>query len=266
MGREAESKRRCARPVVALSLLVLVQLVAAPALAHPKIDEAATRLETAEFESALRLLAEAEAGSDLSREDALRLLELRALVHLALKERERAAQALRLLAVLSPEHRFPEQTSPDLIAEFERVRQSAPDAPELSIDRALRPDGIALHANIAGDELGIAQGVRLWTRVGARPWRSTLAFETVVLAAPGERVEYRAVAHGLGGAPVLMTEASSVLIPKGKDEPVARGTSPWLYAGVIGGVVAAVGVTALVLLGGDAAQGTRVAPPMVVAP
>ena len=55
------------------------------ARAHPKVDEAGTKLESAEFESAGRLLAEAEAASDLGREDALQLLQLRALLHLALK-------------------------------------------------------------------------------------------------------------------------------------------------------------------------------------
>jgi hypothetical protein len=246
---------------------VCAELVARPALAHPKIEAARARLETAEFETALRLLAVAEAGSDLSRDEALRLLELRALVHLALKDREEAQAALRVLAVLAPDHAFAPQTSPDLIAQWKVVRASAPPAPQLAVEHTLRPDGVNLHAAVNGDELGIVRGVRFWTRVGTQPWRSTLAFDTAVLATPGARVEYRAVALGIGGAPLLETDVQALTIPAAQDDRNAAAVSPWLYAGVIGGAVAALSVGALLLLSGDdQSDSTRVSPPMLVQP
>jgi hypothetical protein len=247
---------------------VCVHVASATAYAHPKVDEARQRLEAAEFDAALRLLAEAEAGSELTREDALRLLELRALVHLALNEDEAAVETLRVLAVLSPEHALPPQTSPDLVAALKRARESAPAAPRLVVERALLPDGVRVSAAVEDDQLGVARSLRLWTRIAGQPWRSTLATETLVAAAPGQRVEYRADALGIGGAPVLSSEPGSLLVPAGRERVAAEGvggTSPWLYAGVLGGALAVGGAVAMiVLLGQSDGSSTQLSPPMVV--
>jgi len=244
---------------------VCVHVVNLTAYAHPKVDEAQARLEAAEFDAALRLLAEAETGSELTREDALHLLELRALVHLALNEDEDAVAALRMIAVLAPEYTLPPQTSPDLVAAFERARKSAPVAPRLVVERALSPDGVRVSASVQDDALGVARNMRLWTRIDGQPWRSTLATETLVLAAPGQRVEYRADALGIGGAPVLSSDTGSMLVPAGRDQPrAAAGASPWLYAGVLGGALAVGGAVAMIVLLGQSSDSTRLSPPMVV--
>jgi hypothetical protein len=251
----------------ALLAALCVHVVSATAYAHPKVDEARARLEAAEFDAALRLLAEAEAGSELTRDDALRLLELRALVHLALNEDEAAVEALRVLAVLSPDHTLLPQTSPDLVAAFERARESAPAAPRLVVERALSPDGVRVSAAVEQDELGVARSLRLWTRIAGQPWRSTLSNETLVLAAPGQRVEYRADALGIGGAPVLSSEPGSLLVPAGREPAGAAdegGTSPWLYAGVLGGALAVGGAVAMIVLLGQSGDSTQLSPPMVV--
>lgn len=253
--------------MVALVVAVCVHVAAAPASAHPKIDEAQARIEAAEFDGALRLLAEAETGTELSREEALRLLELRALVHLALNEDDAAVAALRLLAVLAPEHAFAPSTSPDLLAAFKRARAGAPSPPALVVERELRPDGVRVSARVEDDVLGVARSVRLWTRAGSHAWRSTLANETIVFAAPGQRVEYRADALGIGGAPVLTTEAESLLVPAAPaTDRAASGASPWLYAGVIGGALAIAGTVTAILLLGDSGEGTRLSPPTVAMP
>jgi hypothetical protein len=248
---------------------VCVHVTAAAAHAHPKIDEAQRRIEAAEFDGALRLLAEAETGTELTREEALRLLELRALVHLALNEDDEAVEALRVLAVLSPEHTFGPQTSPDLVAAFERARASAPPPPVLSVQHEFLPDGVRVSAAVQDDVLGVARSVRLWTRAGDQPWRSTLATDTIVYAASKQRVEFRADALGIGGAPVLLREAESVLMPERDEQRAAAarpGASPWLYAGVIGGALAIAGTVTAILLLGEGGDDTRLLPPRVVEP
>lgn len=237
------------------------------ALAHPKVDEAGKRLEAAEFDSAGRLLAEAEAGSDLTRDDALRLLELRALLQLALKQRDDAMAALQQLAVLSPEHQFPRHTSPDLLKAFAAARATAPAPPSLTVERELASDGVRLHARVGGDTLGLLRGVRLWTRIGSRPWRSALASDMLVPAAPGEQVTYRAEALGFGGAPLYATDAARFSLPNAepRSSDDRTGTSPWLYGGVIGGALAVAGAVIVVaLLSSSDSDSTQVSPPTVV--
>ena len=237
------------------------------ARAHPKVDEASARLESAEFESAGRLLAEAEAATDLEREDALRLLELRALLHLALKQREVAFEALQRLAVLSPEHAFPPHSSPDLIAAFARAREAAPERPRLTVSHELAADGVRVRARVDGDTLGLVRGVRLWTRVSGHAWRSALANEWLVPAAPAERVDYWAEGLGIGGAPLYRSIEGRVRVPEALTAESSSGNA-WLYAGVIAGALAIAGaLTAIaVVASGSGDETTRLAPPMVVQP
>lgn len=236
-------------------------VAAAPAHAHPKIDEARARIEAAEFEAALRLLAEAEADTGLTRDDAANLLELRALVHLALHDKPRAELTLRQLAVFAPDHTFAASTTPDLIAAFEKARATAPPPPEVVLESASRPDGVRLSARVSGDELGLTRGVRLWTRIGDGTWRSTLADETVIAAPNGTMLQCRAVAESIGGAPLAQSAVQSIIVTQD------AGTSSehtWLYAGVIGGVALVAGtVLAVVLLNRDS-SGTRPSPPELV--
>jgi hypothetical protein len=238
--------------------------------AHPKVDEAGRRLESAEFESAGRLLAEAEAASDLGREDALRLLELRALLHLALKEREDAFAALRRLAVLEPEHAFPPHSSPDLLAAFARARDAAPPPPTLRVQHELAAEGVRVSARVEGDTLGLVRGVRLWSRVAGHPWRSALANEWLVPAPTDERVSYWAEGLGIGGAPLYRSIEGRVRIPEAlgadRDDEESGSSSAWLYGGVIAGAIAIAGaLTAIAVVaagGGD--DTTQLSPPMVV--
>jgi hypothetical protein len=246
--------------------LALCLCAASIALAHPKIDEARTRVEAAEFDAALRLLAEAAAGTDLMREDALSLLELRALVYLALRDGEHAQETLRMLAALAPERVFAPGTSPDLVHAFARVKQDSPPPPRVSLEPTLAADGVHLRGRVEGDPLHLVRALRLWTRAGDAPFRSTLADETILLAPPGQRVQYRAVAEGIGGAPVAATELESLQLPKQRDErAAATGTSPWLYAGLITGALAIAGtVVAALALSGGASDQTQPSAPRVV--
>jgi hypothetical protein len=252
--------RRTQSLVLAGVVAVWVGVTQGHAFAHPQIDEARARIEAAEFEAALRLLAEAEAGTELSRRDAADLLELRALVYLALHDRTHALRALQMLLVMEPDHHFAAATTPDLIAAFEAARTSGTAAPELVLEQAVRPDGVRFSARVQGDTLGMVRAVRLWTRVGDGAWRSTLADETVIAASPGQSLQYRAVAEGIGGAPVRQTEVRTLVVP----EAAAESHRTWLYAGVIAGALAVGGViTAVVLLGRSSSETQPSAPQLV---
>ena len=250
------------RAVAVVSALLLA-LSAARAQAHPKIDAARARIEAAEFDAALRLLAEAEAGIDLSREDALTLLELRALVHLALRESDAAAEALRMLAALEPRRAFAPGTSPDLVHAFARVRAQAPPSPRVALEFTVGPDGVHVRARVEGDPLRLTRGVRLFTRVGDGPERSALADETIASAAPGQRVEMRAIAEGLGGAPIAASETASVVVPEAR---AASAPSPWLYAGIAASALALAGTALAIALASGSAERTQPLAPKVVTP
>lgn len=238
------------------------------ARAHPKVDEAFARLESAEFESAGRLLAEAEAATDLERDDALRLLELRALLHLALKQREAAFESLQRLAVLSPEHEFPPHSSPDLLAAFARARAAAPGRPQLSVSHELAADGVRVRARVDGDTLGLVRGVRLWARVAGHAWRSALAHEWLVPAAPEQRVDYWAEGLGIGGAPLYRSGEGRVRVPEAAVAAESSSGSVWLYGGVIAGALAIAGaLTAIAIVASDGGdETTQILPPVVVRP
>jgi hypothetical protein len=236
------------------------------ALAHPAIEQARARLEAAEFERALALLDKAEKSTELGRQDALRLLELRALGLLALNDERRAQRALLELCALDPEHAFAPGTSPDLLAAFEKARARMPPAPRLVLERSAQPDGVALQVHVLGDELGLVRAVVLSTRIGNGPWRQA-GHERVQLAVPpGQRVQYRASALGLGGSELASAPEQSWVRPEPAPERVRAGTvSPWLYVGLAAGAVVLAGAaTALVVANTGDADRTQPSNPHVV--
>jgi hypothetical protein len=237
----------------------------AVAHAHPLIERAEKRLEAAEFERALSLLEQAEKDPALARADALRLLELRALGQLALGDQRAAQRALVELAALDPEHAFPPGTSPDLLAAFSKARASVPPAPRLMVEREVQPDGVKVEVHVIGDELGLVRRVTLWTRVGDEAWRSRPGPSVQLAAAPGQRVQYRASAEGLGGSELASTEPETWLRATPERKPIAASRFPWLYVGIVAGAVVIAGTTtALLLSGGDGSQRTQPSAPHVV--
>lgn len=230
----------------------------------PLIARAQARLEAAEFERALALLEQAESGPQLSRADALRLLELRALGLLALNDERRAQRALIELAALDPEHRFAPGTSPDLLAAFERARTRVPPAPRVVIERSVRPGGVALQAHVLGDELGLVRTITLWTKVGDAAWQSSATERTELAAQPGQSVQYRATAQGLGGSELAATPEETWLHPT-PERKRSAAASPWLYIGIAAGAVVIAGVTAaLVVSSSSDADTTQPSAPHVV--
>jgi hypothetical protein len=229
-------------------------LVAAGAHAHPVIDQARSRLEAAEFERALALLDKAEQSPKLGPQDALRLLELRALGLLALNDERKAQRTLLELCALDPQHAFAPGTSPDLLAAFEKARARLPPPPRMVIERSTQPDGIALHVHVLGDELGLVRKVELFVRVSDGPWQRTRGERVQLSAAPGQRVDYRASALGLGGGELAATPEQSWTRPAPAPAPAPAaerertGSSPWLYIGLAAGTLLLAGATAAVVV------------------
>ena len=243
-------------------------LHAATAHAHPLIDQARARLEAAEFERALALLDKAEESGELGRADALRLLELRALGLLALNDERRAQRVLIELCALDPEHAFTPGTSPDLLAAFERARTRVPPAPRLLVERRDQPDGVALEVHVIGDELGLVRRVVLSTRTADGPWRAFDGDHVQLALAPGQQVQFRASARGLGGTELASAPEQSWRRPEPAPvrEPLrASKLSPWVYVGIAAGVLVVAGTTTAVVLSntGDADR-TQPSPPRVV--
>lgn len=241
-------------------------LHAAAAHAHPVIDQARARLEAAEFERALQLLDKAEESGELGRADALRMLELRALGLLALNDERLAQRTLLELCALDPDHVFTPGTSPDLLAAFAKARERRPPPPRLILERRDQPDGVALEVHVIGDELGIVRRVVLSTRTGDGPWRSSDGEHVLVALAPGQRVQYRASARGLGGIELASLPEQSWQRP---EPPPTRARasplSPWLYVGIAAGVLVLAGTTTAVIVANSSdADRTQPSPPRVV--
>ena len=250
-----------------LVVLLLSWAIAHGAVAQADglIERAEKRLEAAEFERALALLEQAQSDPALTRADALRLLELRALGQLALGDERAAQRALVALAALDPEHAFAPGTSPDLLAAFAKARARVPPPPRLVIERKVQPDGVSLELHVIGDELDLVRTVTLWTRIGDQAWRATQGSLAQLPVAPGQRVQYRASAQGLGGSELASTTEETWLRAAPEPKRTAAGNSPWLYLGIVAGAVLLAGTTTVVLLAGnDDSSRTQPSAPHVV--
>src|SRR5690606_37653739 len=84
-----------------------------------------------EHERGLELLEQAEAGTDLSRDDLADLLLLRAMIHRALRQMDLAEVDLFRLAALDPERELGREVHPSLRRLFATVKQRVPGAVRL---------------------------------------------------------------------------------------------------------------------------------------
>ncbi|MEM9195071.1 MAG: hypothetical protein AAGF12_38220, partial [Myxococcota bacterium] len=210
------------------------------AAAHPLVDSANERYGEADFRGALALLASVEDGAALSREDLGDLLELRALVHLALSDRSAMEADLRRLRALFPDHRFRSAVPPSVRRSFAQV-PSEPFALLLQVER----QGGQVRAEVAVEndpELMASFDLRCEAADrGERTGERALVLEVD----PSQRVECVATALGIGGAvlserreevagaavPVLLPEAEADADPIDLSDPQDpdedNAGSPW---------------------------------------
>ncbi|MEM9188235.1 MAG: hypothetical protein AAGF12_03625 [Myxococcota bacterium] len=236
-------------------------LWAGEALAQSPLDEGYRLLDEGDFEEALSELERAEAGP-LTRDDFIRLLEGRAIGHLALRNLEGFEAALSDLASVDPRHEFSEHLPPDLATGFARVRDRSPGELRLEIDVEAIAEQVVLVARILHAP-SFTVGYRLHARNDGE-WRSA---ENAELRLPdrGLSVEYYGTLLGPGGA-VLHRLGSAdepetfLRRPETSSAPEESSEFPWLVVVGIGAAVlvaVGVGVTIALLSSGGGTQPRR---------
>jgi hypothetical protein len=183
--------------------------VPSSARAHPVIDEAKAAYHQAEFEVAIRLLADAEGGDDLSRAEAVELLLWRSIVHYALGDEAAWVADVQRLARAAPELAL----GPELPPRFrERFRAFVDEGLVLALDTRVRrtEDVLEVSAVVVGDPGGLVRSIRVAGRLpGASTRWERARGATLRIAEPdATSVEYYVEVVGPGGA-VLVREGSA---------------------------------------------------------
>jgi hypothetical protein len=180
---------------------------ASTALAHPLVDHGYRLYEGADFQGALHAFEAAEAASDLTRDDLIKLLEGRALAHLALGNEEPMEATLVQLASVEPDREMGRAIPPPMRDAFDRISGSTQ---RISITARVEamPGGARVVAEVNGDSGGLVREVRLAGReLDDDRWTSGTGEELSVVASSGATIEYHAAAIGPGGA--VITRAGS---------------------------------------------------------
>lgn len=245
------------------AVVALVALLAhtTVALAHPKVDEARGLYEEADFEGALARLEEAWEADDLTREDVLSLLRLRALVHLGIGNTEGMREAARAWVLLEPTLELDESTPPEIREAVESARPAASAGVRVAARLEPTDTGVRIGAEVRGDPMGLVRDVRVHARVGDGSWETAEPPMSVTVP-PAATVAYAAEAVGPGGATVAhdgTLDDPHIWSATSGGTDHRGGGVPWVWVGVGGGVLAAAGVVAAILLvgGGEQSDLTR---------
>ncbi|MBX7195691.1 MAG: hypothetical protein K1X94_26780 [Sandaracinaceae bacterium] len=184
-----------------LASTLLLSTLGAPAiaLAHPAVDAGVAAYEEADFERALALFEQAEAGDGMSAADLAILLEHRALAAQALGRDDEVGRALTALAELDPAHAFSARVPPTIVAAFAeraRAQQAAVtvEAHATRTDRGVRVDALAAH-----DTAALVRTLRIGVRTESG-WRVSLGASVTLSLEPTRALAYYAEAVGPGGA------------------------------------------------------------------
>lgn len=264
--------------LVSVAAPAAAQLSAPPASSGSRALGASTSIEGAEelvdqghFQEALDAL-DGLAQGTLNRDSLLQLLEVRALAQLALSQSGAMRRTLAQLVAVDPEHDLPDHYPPPVRNALEAERSRSPGALTVDVRASAMDGGVRLTAEVAHDPGGLVAGTHLRTRGTGEAYTD---HEGETLERPlgaGERIEYTAVAVGLGGV-VLATAlertwmASAVTRGDGTgagtagtagaagaagshstEEPADEGTW-WLWVGILAGVLVAAAVVTGVVVG-----------------
>jgi hypothetical protein len=239
------------------------------AFAHPLLEQAQRKFEQADFEGALALYAQAEAGTDLTRADLVELYLRRALVHHSVGDEEARSLDLFRLATLEPAMELGREVAPIVRSAFEEAagRVSAPLA--MAVDAERTPTGARVTARVENDLAGLVQEVRVAGRAPGFAWMTATNGPVDLPDPPGGRVEVHAEAIGPGGA-VLASHGTAteprtlsldaVAIENGGGEGGGDGGIVWWPLLVAGTALVAGAVVLIVLLTGGG-SGTNVQAP-----
>lgn len=235
------------------------------AFAHPKVDEARTLYEEADFEGALARLQEAWQADDLTREDLLALLRLRALAHMGMGDAEAMREAVRAWVHLDPGVQLDDSTPPEIREAAESARPGPGGGVRVRARLEPTEGGVRIGA-VVTDEVRLVRDVRVHARVGDGPWQAGEPPLSLPVP-PAATVAYAAEAVGPGGAVVARDgTVDDPLTWSAASAGDGSGGAPWLWVGVGGGVLAAAGVVVAVLLlgGGEQSDLTRPTLPSIM--
>jgi hypothetical protein len=222
-------------------------LVCAGASAHPLVDEGRAAYEEAEFVAALAALSRAEAAADLSIEDLVELYELRAVVHLAMRNEEAMSVDLRRLVAVAPEHAIDTRAPPEVRRAFEEARAASGGPLRLVVEARARESGVTISAETRNDSENLVREIRIAGRTpGADAWEE-VSDAPLLVAADGV-VEYYVEAIGPGGAVLASRGSADDPLRAAPEDATAPeiveedgGVSGWVFVGIGAGVLAVAG-------------------------
>ncbi len=259
---------------LACLLLLLVSRIATAQESAPRaLQQAQSLYDEADFEGALRALETASRSTGLTNADVARFLELRALVHLGLGQREQATSDVRALRSAHAGYRPPESAPPALRRLFSQMNRDEVAAIEIELNATSEIGVLHINVSLRGDAENLGREVRVYTRnEGQARYQSHVGTSTDVRSS-APSVDVYAELIGPGGA-VLVSSSSAAApqnfaMPQAAAEevvvPPAGGGDTVLIALLIAGGVALVagGVIVAVVVVGQGAPDTQLSPPML---
>ncbi len=255
------------RAITTAALLgaVATTWIAAPgtARAHPAVDEARAMYEEADFEGALAAIDRALSGDDLTRDELLDALRLRALVHLGMGDAEAMAEAVSAWVALAPDLELDESVPPEIRDAARQARGRGDEELGLRARATPTATGVRIDAEVRGDRAELVRTVRLHGRVGGGAWERSETAPLELAVPDAAEVAYYAEAVGPGG--VVVANEGSAREPLRWSPPAIErdddddGSGPWLWVGLGAGAAAVVGTVVAVLLvtGGEQSDLTR---------
>jgi hypothetical protein len=250
------------------ALISTLLALAAPAYAHPDLDEGRRQAAELEFEPALAAFERALGSGGLTREELIELLAERALLLHALHRHNDLVEDFVWLSALDPDHRLDLRAPPDLTAIWTSVRDQGRGALKVSLAAHATEGGeLDAKASLSGT---LPQGVRArivlrqpggsWQTVDSSELREVLPESGLELYAEALGLGHVVVAHDHGPDSPLRISAGDLALAPAAAEPLEEAQSPgwarrhrnWLIGGAAA-VVAIVVVAAVVATqtGGD---------------
>ncbi len=257
---------------VAIVVLCLLGLAGtASAQQSPLLQQAQTKYDQADFQGALSTLDQAEQTNGLTRDDLVRLLALRGLVHLGMRDDSALRRDMSRLASIDPHHSFATTAPPELPGAFDQAKQGLPGAMRIETHVVPTASGVAVQASVENDPLSLVRQVRVNARQGGEIFHTGVGSVELATTSPA-RVQYYVQAVGPGGA-VLLSRGSAAApleapapMPTHPRTPHVSHGSPWLWIGIGGAaVIVVVGAILIgVLAGNDGSRSTQPSLPMRV--
>lgn len=262
------------------ALISTLLALAAPARAHPDLDEGRRLAGELEFEPALAAFERALGGGSLTREELIELLAERALLLHALHRQNDLVEDFVWLSALDPDYRLDLRAPPDLTAIWTSVRDQGRGALKVSLAAHATEGGeVDAKASLSGT---LPQGARArivlrqpggsWQNVDSSELRESLPEGGLELYAEALGLGHVVVARDHGPDSPLRVNAGDLALGAAAAAPLEEAESPgwarrhrnWLIGGAAA-VVAVVVVAAVVATqtGGEKHSDSTTLKPMV---